>query len=369
MILHFLTDEKFTDYVINQFSDPKLHSEFVLIPSNNCIQLVNLIQKCKIVFFNTKEFDNLLTSLANYSGIVLHGLFWAQWQVPILQSVPKSVKVAWVCWGGEIYSCKENTFLFRAPITTFVLKLHAWKKKEDSSNWEVPKDLYQRIDICTTSIDEEYDYAVSFFQNRMRHVWYTYYSIEETVGSLMSKRRNGNHIWLGNSASDCNNHFDVLFRLKRLRFRTSLRGVSIICPLSYGPPWVRNMVVSLGKFLFGEIFKPITSFIPRHEYNSLMLSCSTMIIGATEPLAQGNILTALWLGLRVYLSEKSMSYSFFKRIGTVVFSIEKEMSKYKFSPLAEEDVIHNREVLALHYGKNHVMQGAYDLVSALSRSE
>lgn len=366
MILHLLTDEKFTDYVIRQFSEPEMQSELVLIPSNDSINQVSEIQKCRVVHYGTHEFEDLLTSLNNYSGVMFHGLFWPQWQVPILNCIPDHVKIAWACWGGEVYSCKENEFLFRAPITRLVLQVRRMIKGSSSCSLEVPKALYQRISICTTSIDEEYQYAVSFFKNKMRHVWYTYYSIEDTVGPLMSKRCNGNNVWLGNSASECNNHLDVMFTLAKLRYRSNLKDRSIITPLSYGPPWSRNLVLSVGRFLFGKHFKPLTDFVPRYEYNSLMLGCSTMIIGATEPLAQGNILTALWLGLRVYLSERSMSYRFFKRIGTIIFSLEKDMPIFKFTPLTEEDVKHNREVLATVYGEKRVKQGARDLVHELS---
>ena len=91
-----------------------------------------------------------------------------------------------------------------------------------------------------------------------------------------------------------------------------------------------------------------------------------MIIGATEPLAQGNIITALWLGMRVYLSEKSMTYQFFKRNGAVVFSLENDLSQFFFSSLSDEEVSVNRNVLSRVYGKEHVMQGARALVQALS---
>ena len=367
MILHLLTDEKFTDYVVQQFSEPDMQSEIVLIPSNNSMHLVKQIQKCRIVIPGTRGFEELLRGLKDYSGIIFHGLFWAHWQVPILRKIPDNVKVAWTFWGGEVYSCKENEFVFRAPITKFVIRFRKFiKRKLTNHEWEVPKELYQRIDICTTSIDEEYEYAISFFRNKMRHVWYTYYSIEDTVGQLMQKRCTGNNVWLGNSASDCNNHLDVMLVLKKPKYRSRLKNVSIITPLSYGPSWMRNVVDFWGKFLFGKRFMPLMSFMPRQDYNSLMLNCSSMIIGATEPLAQGNILTALWLGMRVYLSENSMSFHFFKRIGAYVFSIETDMAKYGFVSLTDDEMNHNRKVLYMVYGKEHVMQGAKNLVAALS---
>lgn len=367
MILHLLTDEKFTDYVIRQFVEPEMHSEFVLIPSNNSMHLVKNIDKCRIVSSHSTAFKNLLDALGTYTGIVLHGLFWSEWQTQVLEAVPSHVKVAWVCWGGEIYSSRNSGYTFRAPATKLLLRLRSIMKRERrSSDWEVPRSLYKRLDFCTTSIEEEYEYAKSFFQSEMRHIWYTYYSIEETVGKLMNARCYGNNVWLGNSASICNNHFDVILLLARRKCRSHLNGRQVITPLSYGEPWMRSFVCRAGGAVFGDSFRPLKSFLPRDEYNSLMLGCSTMIIGATEPLAQGNIITALWLGMRVYLSEKSMSFHFFKRIGVIVFSLESDLSEYFFSPLTDEDVLHNREILSRVYGLEHVMQGAKSLVQALS---
>ena len=367
MILHLLTDEKFTDYVIRQFAGPEMLSEFVLIPSNNALHLVKSIDKCRIVNSRSGAFRDLLDVLGTYTGIVLHGLFWSEWQRQVLEAVPSHVKVAWVCWGGEIYSSKDSGYTFRAPATKFLLILRRFIKHESlSSDWEVPRSLYKRLDYCTTSIEEEYAYAKTFFQCEMRHIWYTYYSIEETVGKLMNERCHGNDVWLGNSASVCNNHLDILLLLARRKCRSQLEGRKVVTPLSYGEPWMRSLVSRIGRVLFGEFFKPLKSFLPRDDYNSLMLNCSTMIIGATEPLAQGNIITALWLGMRVYLSEKSMSYLFFKRIGVVVFSLERELSKFFFSSLTDEEVHINRVILSRVYGKEHVMQGVKSLVQALA---
>ena len=367
MILHLLTDEKFTDYAIQQFSGSDMRSEFVLIPSNNMLYLVKNIEKCRIIQSNSQEFNDLLLCLGNYSGIVLHGMFWAEWEIPVLRAAPDNVKVAWVCWGGEMYSSKERGNNWAAPATKMIIRLRSFKKsKRICQSWEVPKELFQRIDYCTTSIEEEFDYAKSFYKNRMEHIWYTYYSIEETLGQLITERCNGCNVILGNSAQVANCHFDVLLALSKSKVRSKLRNSRIIAPLSYGDAWVRNLVTRIGKLMFGKRFWPLTSYLPREDYNSLILSCSTMIIGATEPMAQGNILTALWLGLRVYLSEKSITYQFFKRIGAVVFSYEKDLSRYHFTMLTDVEVNHNKDVLMKVYGKEHVMQGARNLVSVLS---
>lgn len=366
MILHLLTDDKFADYAIKQFSAPEMESEFVLVPSNGAMDLVELIDQCTVVRQNSPEFDALLNRLNQYTGIVFNGLFWGQWQTPILRLIPSHVKVAWYFWGGEIYSRSDMEELFLAPITCFVYRLHGCKKKTTVDNsWQIPFDLYKRVDYCLTSMREESDFAKQYAGASFEHLWYTCYSLEETIGPLMNSRCDGTNIWVGNSAGVENNHLDVLWKLRKSGVLHHLESRKVIIPLSYGTPWVRNMVMQVCKWIFGNRMKALTQYMPRKEYNALMLSCSTMILGYWEPAGQGNIVTALWLGMRVYLSEKSLAYSYYKRIGAKVFSIESDLKKHQFIPLSEEERATNREVLWKWYGKQHVMEAVQNVVSAL----
>ena len=136
-------------------------------------------------------------------------------------------------------------------------------------------------------------------------------------------------------------------------------------PLSYGDAWVRNLVKKVGKFVLSKRLQVLETYLPRNEYNALMLSCSTMILGYLEPAAQGNIITGLWLGMRVYLSEKSLAYAYYKRIGAKVFALEKDLKTYGFTPLSNEERAENRKVLNKWYSKEHVEQAVKDVVNEL----
>lgn len=370
-ILHIVTDDHFSDYAIRQFSAPEMCSDFVLIPSNNCPDEVKEVDRCTIIKRNSSEFEALLNRLCQYSGIVLHGMFWGSWQTPLLKRVPDHVKVAWVFWGGDLYSRQENKGVFYAPITNFFSKLHKRKKNsQPDSSWEIPLELYKRVDYCITSVDDEYDFACEFTQSSFPRVWYSYYSIEETVGtSLMDSRVEGNSIWIGNSATSANNHLDVFGNLLKSGVLKKWDGNKVIMPLSYGEPWVRNTVKKVGRWLFGMKLQVLEQYIPRNEYNALMLSCSTMIIGYWEPAANGNIMTALWLGMRVYLSEKSMAFAYYKRLGCVIFSIEHDLNRNNsdcFSRLSDEEWRQNRKALTKEYGKQRTDQAVVDLVHLLT---
>ncbi len=366
MILHLLTDEKFTDYAIEQFSAPEMMSEFVLVPSNNMMEHVKLIDHCTIIRQNSKEFKELLTRLGQYSGIVLHGLFWGKWQQPILERVPDNVKVAWHFWGGDIYARRGVEKQFLAPLTKFVCNIRSFTKKQITDNaWEISYPLFHKIDYCLTSIREEYEFAIKYTQAPIKFLWYTCYNLEDTIGQLIEAKSGGCNIMIGNSAAEWNNHLDIFWHLIQSRIYHRPDYNKIIIPLSYGSQWVKNIVSQIGKILFGNRLQVLDTFIPRDNYNALMLSCSTMIIGYYEPAAQGNIITALWLGMRVYLSEKSMTFHFFKRIGVLVFSMESELKIYRNKRLSESEISINKKILTNWYGKKHVMEAIQDVVKAL----
>lgn len=369
MILHLLTNEQFTDYAIAQFSASEMKSEFVLIPSNHEDWKMKLMDKCTIIRQGSSEFKELLNHLGDYTGIILHGMFWGGWQKHILQRVPEHVKVAWVFWGGEIYGRSDSTLSRYAPITNLVVRIREimnGKKKCVNTSWELPLELYQRIDYCLTDELEEFEYVREFFKNEhMQHGWYNYYDLDTTLGALKNESCNGNNIIVGNSATDTCNYFDVIPHLRRYLQKEQ----KVILPLSYGAPWIKNIVSKYAKFWLGKHSMPLYEYMPRENYNRLIQSCSTMIMAHYIPQAQGNILTGLWLGMRVYLSEKSIAYKFFKRLGCIVYSFESEFKIFGLSKLSEDQKNTNREILSQWYSSEHTMLGVKNIVETLLKND
>lgn len=364
MIIHFFHSDRnrapqFITYVVDQFESPEMCSEFVIVSDSEHDEIT--IHNRKIRYVNSAAIGSFLESLCGYSAIVLHGLFYP-WCECVLRKVPKQVKVAWMFWGGELYG---GNSVFLAPYSRFLNNLHSLIKKE-APQWHLPSELYQRIDYCLTGEKEEYEYAKEFLNlERTEHIWYTYYSIEDTVGELYDSFSWGNNVWLCNSSSIENNAFDAIARLLRPKNRKHLRGRTIIMPLSYGALWIRNAMTRIGPVAFRSGFHPLLDFMPRVEYNRLLLDCSTIILPHYRPAAQGNILTALWLGIRVYLSEKSMSFLFFKRLGVHIYSFESDFYRFGCSRLSKYEVDNNRRILSEWYGKKHIKEACLNVVFKL----
>lgn len=368
MILHLVTDEKFTDYAIKQFSAPEMESEFVLIPSNwNPGCEVKYNAECRVVRQGSVEFKELLSRLGDYSAIILHGMHWGGWQTSILKSVPDHVKVAWMFWGGDLYGRAELNNRFLAPLSKILNNIHMRGKKIDS-RWQIPYELFKRVDYILTDEKEEFEFAKSYIGTDVKFLPYNYYTLQETLGECYDLQVNGDNIFLGNSATVTNNFFEAILRLRLVKKSHQ----KVIVPLSYGAPWVKNTVLKFGNWILGSSFCPLVDFLPRDEYNKIMLSCGTMVMNHWNPQAQGNMITGLWLGMKLYLSEKSMSYAFFKRMGLLVYSVERDLKWYKshvFSPMSQEDVQNNRMILEKNYGEKQMMENVKNIVKELNLSK
>lgn len=371
MILHFLTDDKFADYAVKQFREVNSDSEFICLDTMGCMNLVRSKDTISVMRPLSKEFIAKLDDLGKYNAIILHGMHWGKWQVPILQKVPSHVKVAWVLWGGDIYGRHDITENFLAPITDCVdgwrklyNRLFQKKKANVDLSWEIPVSMYQRVDYCLTSQQEEFDYAKNFTHADFKHLWYTYFSIDEMIGDLKEKRSTGNNIWFGHSATITTNFFDAVLLMHRSKHKVG-KNQKIIMPLSYGAPWLKTREAKFAKLFFGKRAQILTDFLPRHDYNELMLQCSTMVMPSYVSQGMGNIITGLWLGMRVYMSERNISYAFLRRIGLHVYSIEKDFPKYGYTLVEDEIVTHNRQIIQGFYGSEHIKDAIRTIVNTL----
>lgn len=368
MILHLVTDEKFTDYAIKHFSAFAGSSEFVMVTYFDApLRYLQLAENVRVVRYRSEEYRQLLDSLANYSAILSHGLF-ESWQHEVVLAAPSSVKVAWMCWGGELYGLQQCRMQFLSPsakMLYFTKQFIHWLKriKYDAEISRVPLSVFQRIDYCLTDEREECDFANQLLGTKMRHLWYNYYSIEETIGALADSQVKGMNILLGNSSTFESNHIMVLRKLRKM----DLGRTQVILPLSYGDSWLRARLMQWGRMFMPKHYSALTTFMPRQEYNRIMQSCGVVIMSHYRPQAFGNILTALWMGAKVFLSEKNIVYPFYKRLGLHFYTIEHDFTQEQIStPLPEEYIQHNRAILAAEYSAEAMLPRVKSVVEELN---
>lgn len=365
MILHLLFDDKFADYTIRQFS-PYGNSEFLVVQYSADEEIKHILLRDQLtrLVYKSGEYLNFLRGLGQYKAIIIHG-FYTPWQVEIVENAPVSVKIAWAFWGGDLYQRPDVRDRYLAPISKFAHRLHELKKPT-KDEYIVPMSALQRVDYVLDDMLENYEDVKQYIQKpSVKYLWYQYYSVEKTVGeALLEVKAEGQNVLMGHSAGVRTNHIEGMLALRRL----NLKGRKIITPLSYGSPWYRNMILRVGRMLFGDGFTPLTSFMPREEYNALICSCPAFICPAYKPEGMGNIITALWLGARVYLYKHNLKYKYLTRIGVRVFSIEDDLCRRNgdaLLPLSEEDLMHNRAILQQIYGFNQMDERIQVIIKTL----
>jgi hypothetical protein len=366
MILHLVFDDKFVDYAIRQFL-PSGCSEFITVVDDPDQGFKHIKQADKVRALRDKSDDyyTLLNNLADYKAIILHG-FYTPWQVDIVYHTPANVKVCWAFWGGDMYQRPDICDLYLSKGSHCIQKLREMVKGKKQQGYIVPFDVYSRVDYLLDDSFENYEDVKRYIHKPdLKFLWYTYYSVEETVGdSLIQSQVSGPNLMVGHTACIRTNHIDGFIAVKKL----NLKGHSVVSALSYGESWYRSLMIKVGRILFGKRFKPLLSFLPLEQYNKILCSCPIEVMPAYKPEGMGNCLTALWLGAKVYMYERNLKYQYFKRLGLSVFSIEKDLVRSNSDwdrPLSLAEVEHNRKILLDQYGKAAMAKRINSTVSTL----
>lgn len=352
MILHFIYDDIFVKYVVQHFAEERKGSLIIDCDPNGKFSFAKGLSNIKKVKAFSQEFNDIKASLGNYEAVVFHGLF-GNWCSELLRCMPKHVVVAWSMWDGEIFGREDVLNKHLLPLTRYLRKLklkhrELVKGAKASETYYVPVELFKGIKYCICDMPQECETANQYLGTHMQWMPYNYYSIEKTVGALKQERAKGKNIFLGNACSYDNNHIEALWMIHQCIGK----GQKVITPLSYGDVGLRKHILRTGRLLLRNSFEPLLNFMPLEEYNKQMLSCSVMIQNHLHPQAQGNIITGLWLGMRVYLRKTNITYQFFKSIGANVSSIEDDFNTdnpHLYEPLTDEELETNRRVLHDYY--------------------
>lgn len=372
MILHISCDDQFVRYVDKQFMEGKTSSKLVVCDYKKSPVLAKQAPHMQYIQVYTEEFRQLLQSLGQYNGIIFHGLY-GRWVADVLDAVPEGVTIAWVIWDGEIFGRPEIESSFYRPLTKCmwrIKKLYSYIRNgcKRRTPYFVPVDKFSKIKFCLCDMPQESAFASKYLQRSLEWMPYNYYSVKETICNLYDERATGPNVFLGNSCTYNNNHIDALWRLKSL---VTTRQ-KVVTPLSYGDFGLRKHIVRVGKMLLGQSFNPLVDYLSLEEYNAQMLSCSIMIQYLGSPGAQGNIVTGLWLGMRVYLNKQSIMYKFFKSIGAYVYSVEDDLNKnnpYLFQPMNDEEMAHNRRIIENYFGEKTTSERVENIISRLDKNK
>ena len=217
-----------------------------------------------------------------------------------------------------------------------------WKQQ-----WNARKTIRfikQKVDyIVTDTTENDYQYLMRYYPELQSKPWkdFFYYPLDIILGKeLMNSEVCGNSIMIGNSASGTNNHEYVMRILSKL----DIGSRRVIVPLSYsGKKGYVDHVLQSGRLLLGENFSPLLDFMPLDEYNRLQSDVSVALFGNWRQEAIGNIIVALYLGAKVFLSHVNPVYEWAQSHGLTVYELEKLSQKELESYFAENPQSYEEE--------------------------
>lgn len=359
-LLHLVQDSFFTDFLIPRF-------EKVNPGLNHYVYLSILEQRPKFIKENSKVqcislFSIAFLRLVKYSGkyeaIMFHFLTPLKAWFAILSS--RKPKLVWFIWGGDYYNSINNLRkdLYEPETKKLIKKhiTHKWLTREIL----VPTFLFifnpvkyviGKINFSAPVFFEEYELLRPYFKPDNTYLPFTYAVIEPKEISIPEIRNNRN-ILLGNNSWPTNNHLDILYLLTRF----NLEDRKIITPLSYGSRIYRSQVIKNCPKEIRNNFFPISSFLPKDEYLLLIHSCNIAILNYNRQQGIGNVIELLANGCKIYINENTTTWTFLKRIGATVYSIQKDLSPKNpevFSPLSDEIIIKNKKVIEEEYSSEN----------------
>lgn len=367
MILHLFHDDKVCNRVIVNFEE--------VFPNNNvyiCICDKDNIKYIKpdprLLFIRPGDYLSDKSILSAVDKICIH--FMDINKINFLinnKDYLRSAVVYWCFWGGDLYNrilyshgydiYYDHRYLFfesiRFKIKNYLRPLLGLQRIEEI-NQIVEDFIINKVDYILSS-KEEYDLAKRYLGTQFSCALLEgpiYYPIEDTLGALINEQARGNNIFIGNSASYTNNHEYAIRYLSKL----NTVGRKKILPLNYGgsPKYLKH-IHKIAKNYWGGEYYPLTSFLPLNEYNELMLSASIYIYGNWRQEAVGNVVMALYLGAKVFVSERSPLIDIFARNGITLYKTESITQKDIDTAESPAIIKHNRSAIMKLYSKQAIL--------------
>lgn len=366
-VLHLAIDEKFIDMGVDSF-DKQVGLENDLIVFSD--ERLKYVKRRDVKVMALKELSGtyLTDKMSGYSIIVLHSLF------SFVIKFPKNVKVVWVGFGYDYYDLILPFHRTLLPKTkSYLLRNLKFKPFLKSMVYTVSFRLngtvgkiISRVDYFCPVLLEEYELITAKFNNfHPKFLDWNYGNLEDhLVKGMMDKSICGSNIMIGNSASATNNHFDII----EIISQKNLENKKIIMPLSYGDSNYASAVKSECIKKFGDIFVALEEFLSIDDYIEIQCSCSIVIMNHVRQQALGNILTALYLGAKVFLRESNPIFNYLRKNGVILFSISELDSHDIGIDLSIEDVEVNRTSLKKMWSRDIMFNKTKSLSEYLQES-
>lgn len=364
MIVHLFEDQKFIDVTIENFENVAAgKNRYIVFSNNNQLKYVARKKDVKILSNSTYKLD-LDFIFKDCKFLIIH--FLSPIKLYILKHKPDHVKVLWSVWGSDAYDHFQKQHIYeqltqkirKKSLYQFFKKFwiytlyHFLRYRVKPIGKELK--LLRQINYVSTVLPYEFELIKNEFGLNADYIDYNYGVNDFTI---FQNVKLGDSVLVGNSATASNNHLDVFHIIKQT-------DKDLIVPLNYGAfdyKKYSKKVILKGKQMFRDKFNPITTYLPKNEYYKLLLSCNTAIMYHLRQQALGNIFSALFMGMRVFLNKKSATYAFLKNVGMIVFDL-KENSKLIGVELEESKKENNRNLVLKLRGRKVIKEKVQTIV-------
>lgn len=369
-IIHIATDEKFINSGFSQFEflAPGRNALWVYgSPEYNFTHINISRDRIKLIELNESNFRRI----PEKSIVLLHSV--PNHLLPFLKFIPDNCIIIGIVFGYEIYS-DSRLYPTSKGLDKITRKIYAKRKtlfqkiknssKErisfllrrgrnllplkgkllEIANRETKRERLQRIDYFALPYKEEYEAERKILKLKIPFFKFCYYPLEKILDMDSPLNYDKNSLLIGHSGFSNGNHLDIVHKLKN----KLPKGLKVFMPLSYGDEnYIGNVITNINKVIPDITY--LRHFMPLEEYTQLLSEVKIAIFNNRRQQGMGNIVSLLYLGAKVYLSEKNSLYLFFRNNDIYIFSYEKDLRKK--SSLSEgltlPQIEHNRNRLKL----------------------
>jgi len=334
----------------------------------NSLKNVLKVQNKKQSFFNHLKLINYYLKKADI--ILMHGFFLvfkslkllivSLFMAYFLKKSKKTQKILWVIWGGDIY----NDFLENSIRKTKLQKII--RKVTRAIGLYLKRNFVKKLSGVVVLVPGDYKIFKKIYKIDLKryHVFYPNpinYDILDKEKNTKEKyfflNEDDYVLLLGNSASETNNHIEVI------DFFSSLVGESkklkIICPLSYGNLNYARKIINYGQSKLKDSFLPLVDFLNPEEYARILNSIRVAVFNHSRQQALGNILALLYLEKKVYIRKNVSTYVWLKKLNITIFDTEnllKEKSITNIFNIRHETLSKNREIIKRYFSEENCTQ-------------
>ncbi|MGO4292723.1 TDP-N-acetylfucosamine:lipid II N-acetylfucosaminyltransferase [Chitinophaga sp. RAB17] len=379
--LHLIDDTVFTNFAIASFEECNPGNNRVLIGVKNIDQPLRhttLSDKIIVAQRRTKAFKAIVDR-ADFDVLVVHAMcIDKRWIVNRIKDASK--KIVWLSWGTDIY----NTPFYKKELYQPITRAAAIQQRKSIKGKAIaalrnlyyfsytgmfPAAAYQkavsRVNYCATVIPYEINILREFPFFKADQVLFSYESIQNLFRGREYEQEftKGDAILIGNSVAPESNHLDVFEKIKQ--FEIGER--ELLVPLNYGEPAdYKEVVLENGRKLFENNFHPLLEYYSSDAYLSLLKQCSTAIMNHNRQQGVGNLIALLWLGCKIFLSEKNPVFLYLKDKGFAVYSFQDELNNTSINlPLNNDEKERNRRLLMLEYDHEAVIKKTKSLLAVV----